>query len=245
MAHKFVVVIPSYNNESFCEKNLLSALTQDYGNFRILFTDDRSSDNTFAVARSVSKQYPNIRSTLIKNRRRCGAMANFYTMISSCAKDEIVVVLDGDDWLAHPNVLKRLAQEYDKGVWTTYGQYQSSSNGDIGPSKTIPDEVIEKNSFRRYQWCSSHLRTFYAGLFQKINIQDFKVFGKFLPMTCDLAMMFPILEMSGKNQAYIDDILYIYNDDTPLNDYKVNRDMQINLEKYIRSKVPYAPIANF
>lgn len=89
------------------------------------------------------------------------------------------------------------------------------------------------------------LRTFYTGLFQKIDINDFKILGKFFPMTCDLAIMFPILEMAGKNQSYIDDVLYIYNDDTPINDYKVNRDFQISLEKYIRGKAPYSPIANF
>src|SRR3989304_6153185 len=41
-----VVVIPSYNNKQWYQKNLDSVLTQNYHNFRIIFIDDASPDGT-------------------------------------------------------------------------------------------------------------------------------------------------------------------------------------------------------
>jgi hypothetical protein len=51
--------------------------------------------------------------------------------------------------------------------------------------------------------------------------------------------MFPMLEMTGGKFMFIPDILYVYNYDTPLNDYKNYREYQIEIEKYIRSLTPY------
>src|ERR1700737_4705415 len=41
-----VIVIPSYNNEKWYEKNLHSVLNQHYSNYRILYVNDNSKDGT-------------------------------------------------------------------------------------------------------------------------------------------------------------------------------------------------------
>jgi glycosyltransferase involved in cell wall biosynthesis len=240
--HKFVIVIPSYNNCKYARQNILSALSQNHPNFRIIFTDDHSSDDTFSIVKGVCQKYPNVKVDFIKNTERKGAMANFYTMISPCDPDEIVISLDGDDWLAHPDVLKRLELEYNKDVWMTYGQYLSASDRRRGISKQIPENIIQTNSFRRYDWASSHLRTFYAGLFQKIDVNDFKRNDVFFPITCDLGIMFPMLEMAGTRSSFIPDILCMYNDFSPINDCKVNRNLQVEFEIFIKGKKPYQPL---
>ena len=61
-------------------------------------------------------------------------------------------------------------------------------------------------------------------------------------MAWDLAFMFPMLEMAGHKSSYIKDIMYVYNVSNPLNDHKVDNALQINLEKEIRGKKPYARI---
>jgi len=38
-----VVIIPSYNNESYCEKNLTSVFSQQYENYRVIYIDDCSN----------------------------------------------------------------------------------------------------------------------------------------------------------------------------------------------------------
>jgi len=243
MNNRFVVVIPSYQNREWCEKTLLSVLTQKYSNFRAIYTDDCSTDGTYdEAARVLAEHDKENRVTLIHNSERLYAVHNIYNMVHSCHDNEIIVMLDGDDWLENPNVLTRLNKEYKKGVWMTYGQYISHHDREIGCSCAIPNEIIKSGSFRRYKWCSSHLRTFYAWLYKQIKPEDLTHNGKWMQMTGDLAAMFPMLEMAGPKQSFIPDILYEYNYTSPLNDAKVNRNLQIELERKIRSMRPYQRI---
>jgi glycosyltransferase involved in cell wall biosynthesis len=245
MQHKFVIVIPSYNNIKYCRKNLLSALNQDYLNFRIIYTDDCSTDGTVEEAEKIITEfdYTN-RVTLVRNQNRLKAMANSYNMAHSCQDDEIVVFLDGDDWLYDTNVLNRLNEEYNKDIWLTYGQYIAFSNNSIGCSQRISESIIRSNNFRRTKWCSSHLRTYYAGLFKRIRKEDLMYNGQFVESASDLATMFPLLEMAGTKQSYIPDVLYVYNDTSTLNDFRVNFQLQRNIEKKIRSGPRYKPITS-
>ena len=50
---KFVILICSYNNESFFWDNINSALSQKYSNFRIIFINDNSSDKTLSFLQSL------------------------------------------------------------------------------------------------------------------------------------------------------------------------------------------------
>ena len=49
-ASKFVILILSYNNQKWVEQNLESALSQDYENFRVIYVNDASSDQTLEIA---------------------------------------------------------------------------------------------------------------------------------------------------------------------------------------------------
>ena len=129
----------------------------------------------------------------------------------------------------------------------TYGNWRSDPIGYKSPCAAIPSDVCKRNAFRTYDWVTSQLRTFYAKLFQQIRKEDllYEKEGRkeFFPVTWDLAMMFPMLEMASKKHIrYIPQILYIYNIKNPLNDFKLHRSLQIELEYYIRKKPPYAPL---
>ena len=241
---KFAIVIPSYKNEAWCIKNIESALNQNHPNFRIIFTDDCSPDNTFNLVSSFVSNHPNAsKCTLIQNKQRVGALENLYNMIHSCNDDEIVLTVDGDDWLPHDNVLNYLDRVYSTNdVWMTYGQYKNSTDGGNGVADKYPDNIVNNNSFRGFKWCASHLRTFYSWLFKNINKEDLMYEGKFLPMTWDLGMMFPMLEMAGKRSKFLSEILYTYNLENPINDHKVNVKLQQLLDRTIRKKPKYQRI---
>src|SRR5438552_2237739 len=106
---KFVIVVPSYNNSRYYERNMRSVLSQNYAHFRVMYIDDCSPDGTGDLVENFIEQYDQDRKVLlIKNKERRGALYNLYTMITSCDDDEIIVTLDGDDWLPHNEVLLRL-----------------------------------------------------------------------------------------------------------------------------------------
>ncbi len=245
---EFVIVIPSYNNAQWYKSNLDSVLCQKYDHFEVIYIDDCSCDSTgklvdFYVRNHSLKDKVHI----VHNKRRIGALGNLYKAIHTIADHKVVVTVDGDDQLAHPLVLENLAKEYAPGtIVMTYGDYVCKPVPDKSFCAPFPMHVIEHNNFRSYQWVSSHLRTFYAGLFKKIKKEDLLWKNQFYPMTWDLAMMLPMLEMASKNHfKYISEILYIYNNANPLNDHKVNKELVQRLESQIRSKPRYEPLDRF
>lgn len=239
----FCVIIPSYNNQAFVEKNLQSVFSQNYDHFRVIYVDDHSSDATFEKAKQLVQQlHQEGRTTLIQNSSNLGGLANIYKAVHSCSDDEIAVLVDGDDFLAHENVLKILNETYaNPEVWLTYGSYLDypSYKSNATFSKPIPHRITDKNSYRTYEFCSSHLRTFYASLFKQIKIEDLFYRGKFFPMGWDLAFMLPMLEMSGPHARHISDVLYLYNRNNPLSDHNTNIAFQQECANAVRDRHSY------
>ena len=181
---------------------------------------------------------------LQKNTIRKLALGNLYDAIQTISSNAIVVIVDGDDWLAHNDVLAYLNAIYAQNdVWLTYGQYQMFPGNAKGICCAFPKEIIANNDFRNYTWVASHIRTFYAGLFHKIKKDDLLYNGEFFRMTYDLAIMFPMLEMTT-HICFIPEVLYIYNIINPISDWRVNSDLQHSIERHIRSASPYNKLAN-
>lgn len=242
---RMVIIIPSYNNALYYEKNLNSIFAQHYDNYYVIYIDDCSTDQTASlVEQYVHNHTMEHKVRIIKNTHRRGALANIYYAVHECADDKIIVTLDGDDWFAHDGVLAKLNEVYSNPrVWMTYGSYTLfPDEGRKGCCAPIPPAIVKANAFRECKWLSSLLRTFYAGLFKRIAYQDLLHNESFFPMAWDLAFMFPMLEMCGDRFAYIPEILYVYNIASPINDYKINRQLQLSLEQIIRRKKKYAKL---
>lgn len=243
---KFVIIIPSYNNEKWCEQNLISALDQSYNNYKIIFIDDCSSDNNLTIAKKTIKNHP--KRGLVKinaNKSRVGAMENIYNAVHSCQDSDIIVMLDGDDKLSHRNVLTHLNNVYtNQNVYLTYGNYISLSNRRAGISTNVPESVIVNRSYRTHPFIFSHLKTFYAGLFKKIKLEDLMYDGKFLSVCSDLAFMYPMLEMADGKVKYIQEVNYVYNNLNDLNDAKKKMILQRQMTELLRNKPKYAPLSD-
>lgn len=232
------VVIPGFNNKTWYKKNLDSIFNQNYSNFDIIYTDDCSTDGTNTLVSSYINGKNNI--NFIKNVKRIGALENLFNMINLCADDDIIITVDADDWLPHNKVISRVVKEYtNNNTWLTYGRYKEHPHNTIGCSAKIPPKVVEQSSYRSSGWYSSHLRTFKAWLFKKIKKEDLMHNGEFFPSAWDLALFFPMLEMSGVKARFISDILYMYNTENPINDHKVDPKQQQNLARVIRNKNKY------
>lgn len=241
----FVIVITSYNNKQWYLNNITSACNQVYDNFEIIFTDDCSPDNTGSLVESyLEKNPPSCKVTLIKNRVRCGALQNIYRSVAHCEPHHIIVSLDGDDWFAHTEVLSTLNNVYaDDNVWMTHGQLQMYPGNTICYwSKKMPADVVKNNSYRSHPNIPTHLRTFYAWLFRKIKLEDLLHEGSFYPVTWDMAFMIPMMEISGGKHAFIDKVLYIYNECNAISDFRANKALQRALDLKIRAEKPYQPI---
>src|SRR5438046_1146031 len=79
---EIVIIIPSYNNENWYERNLDSVVNQRYHNYSIIYINDCSTDDTgLLVAQYIKDKKLEHRVTLINNTERKGALANFYYAI--------------------------------------------------------------------------------------------------------------------------------------------------------------------
>ncbi len=218
---------------------------QSCPNWHLFYVDDCSTDGTAeAVSAYVRERGFGHKVTLIRNTERHGHMYNQYHLIHMVPAHVVVVIVDGDDWLAHAGVLSYLEKVYSSGtVWLTYGQFWYWKKNRLGICRKLPDSVIENNAFRDYpRWVTSHLRTFYAGLFHRIKLDDLMYKGSFVPMSADVAAMFPMLEMAGKHIRFIEDVLYIYNDANQLSFFHDKAAEQAALWQDLRQRARYAPL---
>jgi len=242
---KFVFVVRSYNNAEYCEKNLTSIFSQNYENFRVIYIEDASTDATYEKVKAIIERFEaSDRVTLIHNQINRGSAYNLFTAVHSCQNDEIICIIDGDDWLPHENVLQSLNGYYaDPDVWLTYGQTIDYPTGQERRfSKPIPLKVLKEGSIRNKPWMTSHLRTFYAGLYKKVKLQDFLFNGAFVPMAEDVACMLPMIELAREHAYYIDEILYVYNATNPISEHRVSVKLKESIDQYLRGLRGYGPL---
>ena len=240
-----VIIIPSYNNAVWYKRNLDSIFMQHYENYRIIYVNDASRDETDSLVQNyIVLNHQTHRVTYINNPERKGCpLANIWYALSLCKPEEIAMILDGDDWFANENVLAFINDVYkDQDVWLTYGQFAVFPFEFSGWVYKVPQEVIEKNKIRQYHWVTTHLRTFYVHLFSHIKIEDLMIDDRFFPMAGDLAFMFPLVELAGFHSRFIPEILYIYNRANALNEDKVNKALQSECEKAARNGTVYKPL---
>jgi len=238
----FKIIIPLYNVENWIKACIRSVKRQDYDNYQCVVVDDISTDDSANIVREEIGD--DERFLFVKNEEKKYALKNIYEAIdlSSPSGGDVIVTLDGDDWLYDTEVLKKLNHVYRREkCLLTYGSYAEYPSGKKGKfSRKIPDSIIKEGTYRKNQWSASHLRTFKHDLWKRIKKEDLlDSDGNFYEMAWDLAFMFPMLEMAGSKSQYIDDILYVYNVSNPINDHKVNHGKQLYFESLIRDKEPY------
>ncbi len=241
---EFAIVVPTHNNSRFCIRNLESVAHQDYENYHVYIVDDGSTDDTYKKIDTYIEEHKlqdNI--TLIHNEKRMGAAANYYTIINAIPGHVIVLNVDGDDFLAHEQVLTKLNEVYgNQNIWMTYGQFRQYPSQEIGFCKPIAKRFILEHNYRDSEWLATHLRTYYAWLFHHIRVQDMCYEGEFLPMCADRAIVYPLLEMCAGHFRCIDEVLYIYNVSNPIADMRKDLTLQQKMCRYIRSLPAYEPL---
>jgi glycosyltransferase involved in cell wall biosynthesis len=242
---KFCILISSYNNVKYTSQNLNSIFRQNYHNWRMKYIDDASDDGMSELVAEIKEEsgLSDDKFTVERHENRLrSATYNLYEGANNfCHEDEVMVMVDGDDLLATGNVLETLAKVYSENkIWLTYGSFIQIPSGDTDDCCNHEVSAADWPNIRSLTtWNTSHLRTAYTWLFKKIKVEDLKYKGEFIRVTWDKAIMFPMLEMAGKDRVkYIKDIMYMYRMH-PKNDHFIYREEQQIMEKYIYSLPKY------
>jgi GR25 family glycosyltransferase involved in LPS biosynthesis len=214
---QFCFVVASFNNELNIEKNLTSLITQTNTNWRCIYVNDCSEDNTEVLFFDLVTNH-NVKSkfTYIKNDKRYGQTYSKYTAYKLVKDFEIVCILDGDDWLADSDVLMRVAEVYsDKTVEMLSSNFNIYDNETLTENpnfSTYPDDTLSNKQFRKEpNWLARHLKTGYGIFFKSIPKEYLTINNEWLKVCSDIAEYYCALELSNGKYVAIDDPMYIYN----------------------------------
>jgi glycosyltransferase involved in cell wall biosynthesis len=233
-----IIVTTLYNAEDYVERCIGSLMGQNYRDFVCYITDDISTDRSVEKVKEMIKG--DDRFILIENKEKFYQPGNYDQVIRDNDKidnDEVIVEVDGDDWLPDSKTLSRIAEVYSNPeVWIANGSFKYS-NGQPGFAS---EQAITAN-LRKSRFTASHMRTWRAFLWRNIKQDDLKdENGIYWKVTGDLAFMYPMLEMAGQEHyKFMEDINYIYNEENPLNDHKVDITLVNDIAVKIRNMKPY------
>lgn len=193
----FCVVVTAHNNGATLAKTIASITSQNYEPFRFIYVDDGSTDGSFDLARDLICE-SRMPITLVRNEEKLGDLANIVRAVESCEEEEIVVLLRGEDVLAHEWVLQNLNLYYENpNLWLTCSQYRFFPSFEKGTSPA--------------SFPSPHLKSFYASLFRKIRDVDLRIGGKFFPACAEMAYMVPLMQLAKDHFYWLPDIHTLAN----------------------------------
>ena len=118
------IIVPVYNCEKWISNTITSIKLQTYEDFECCIINDMSTDNTVDVIRdSIGLDR---RFKFIDNTEKKYALKNIYDGIKfiSSNDEDILITVDGDDWLADNQVLKTVNNVYEStACLMTYGNF--------------------------------------------------------------------------------------------------------------------------
>lgn len=240
---RLVIISPVRNAAGYIGKCIDSVAMQLYDNYVHYIVDDVSTDGTVQAAEEHLKAIPTYlrhKFKMVKNSERVGALANQVAIIDQyCKEDDIIVLLDGDDWLYNsPDIFTFINCLYPDSQMS-YGSCWSLADKIPLIAQDYPDDVKNRGTYREHQFPwgipYTHLRTFSYELFQDINkTKLLDETGNYYKAGGDGALMYELLEAAEpKRITAVKRLLVTYNDINPLNDYKVNPEEQNRNQKQI------------
>lgn len=243
-----VLFIYAYNDSEWIQFNLDSALHQEYENYRIIYIDDASTDNTSKkVKHYVESKGSKIKIDIITYTEHQGKLKTMYSILNNCLDEEIVVLLDASDWFSNNYVIKNLSKEYNENdIWLTFGTCTSAPKGcNIGlRNGAVPQAIIENQQFRKV-FPFMPTRSFYVGLFKHIQKNDLinPETGAFYEHAAECYVMWPLIEMAHTHFKRINEISYVVNCTNPIAKLVEDYHLRMACNSQIGKQLPvYQPI---
>jgi len=103
------ILLPTYNGEKHITGLIESLLTQTVGDFKLIISDDRSTDGTFQIVKEYCAKYPDIILAGQNAENTGGAQYNFMKMMVGY-KDDYLMLCDQDDVWWPEKIEKTLAK---------------------------------------------------------------------------------------------------------------------------------------
>ena len=210
---KMYVISTGRNVGKFSLDCIRSVQEQTLKPYKHIFIDDNSDDESLMYLEKVNNIFDNV--SLIKNEKRKYRLKNIYENAINKEPEDIVCIVDSDDWLNIPTALEKIKKKYDSNpkYEYVYSKYVLS-HGPVGGSKPIPSSKWEPYE---NEWITTHISTFKVKALQRVPIKNmFDWDGEWFKIATDRACILPMLYMLKRRDGdyssvgFIDEPLYTY-----------------------------------
>ena len=194
MKTKFVFLTPAFN----CE------------------IDDVSTDNTGKVVKDIASSLDlEQKIKVVRREEKHGETKNTIVELENIQDDEVIVRLDGGDWLTENDTLHFLDEVYrahNPGVVWTKHRWAFTGRNISGPMNLYSGQTVYE-----HPWVSSHLKTFRANKLKRVPRDNFlDENGNWIVIACDQTVFLPMMHMCTLNNdplLFIDHVCYHYSID--------------------------------
>ena len=238
----FKIVVPGWKAESYVKKCIDSINSQSYTNWECQIYLDESDTDTYEIA----KQYESDKLHVHVNDGRFGPVHNCRKAVEllSPSEDDVIFILDADDWFPDKKVLELVKKYYDENeeLLMTYGSWEAwpidgvSGNNSVAYTQSEFDDGVRNSPFH-----IAAPRTMKHNLWTKVDDKDLQDDdGNYYMYGADVLLYTPMLEMAGSRYSkFIKEVIYIYNRETPFNDDKIHTDKQADVASKITDMESY------
>ncbi len=242
----FRFIIRGRNCGRYLDDCIMSLQKQTIQDWCAVVLVDPSEDDTLEKLAGWILKDPRIR--VVINNETYGVCHNMwqglqeigkaYPPIPAAEDDDIVAILDLDDYLFRPTSLEIVNKCYleDPEIMATYGSFRYGAN--------IKSDLCKKYNYwekpRKSKWRASHLKTFKYCIIKHIPQDYFMHAGKWGKGASDLALMFCVMELIGHHRIKrIKKSVYFYRTNIPSS---LNRKIQKRYAYLWRMKKPLKQI---
>lgn len=220
----------------------LASIAAQVGEFDVVVVDDASDDGYSPYVDAMCSRYGWM---YIRNKERLWMPHNLRVALEQPGQaDEVVVIVDGDDWLPHQRTLAEIAKVYeDPDVWVTWGSYTRWPDPTFmpNPAQPVPAEVIDERRVRQHPYeFFNHPLCFRRFLFEQVPDSELQEDnGEWFKVGYDKACAFPMVEMAGsKHCRFLPEVRYTYNESNPVSDARAASAECSRVCNLIRSRPP-------
>lgn len=211
---RYLIVCSGYNAGATLVNNLCRSLFDlkgDHDWTAVLISDGSTDEETNEVLKAIDHErirYEVYTENLGATYRRHQAI-----MSAGLSDTDVVIFVGLDDELM-PEALNKISEQYDKGMWMTYGNWIDQRGKGLPDRFPLhfPSGVHRRNAYRQVPYRSTAANTFLFALYKRIPEGRLKLNGKWFDTTTESEVMFCCLEMSGPTrQGIIYEPIYLYN----------------------------------
>lgn len=235
----FIILTTLFNGQDYIGHCIESVLSQTRQNWLMFITDDRSTDESVNTAITCAQDDPRV--YIIQNDKKYYQNGNYQNILNRVmhlgydSEECVFIELDGDDRFSHNRVLELIqnAYEEDENLMMTHGSFRfwNPKTGEYTHDevKRFNRPVNDISNLRLEKMYFMHLRTWVAHLQLLVPPEYLKSdkTGWYYESGGDTAFFIPMMEMAGSDRIkFIDEIIVDYNNENPLNDFKLGYDKQ-------------------